>query len=410
MLVAPLAHADSAFTATSGLPFATTSVWNTVIRSSPALMPNSASIVANVNSGEHTADLNDYAIPIYNATASSPTVSVTCTNTGWGTCPIPSTIHLPAGAIPNAGSDGVIEDIDWSTNPVTAYEFWQANKPAGGAISTAWGGTAVDVKTGTGIAAGGGTTGSATATNVSRLAGDIRMREISAGLIPHALEVASVFTCTGYFRYPAAKTDGPSTVANCIPEGARIQLDPSVNISSLPAGQKAIAKALQTYGAYVCDTANSPFALAFEGDPSLIGQSGQVPAVYSNAGLSWDYYDMNSIPWSSLRVLQQSNGAADTTAPATVTGVTATSTAANGATIAFNPSSDGQGSGVATYNLWRGDASYNNWVRVASGSATTLTDTTASPSTTYNYAVRAQDGVGNISLSSATVTVTTPSS
>ncbi|WP_370064493.1 hypothetical protein [Mycobacterium sp. MAA66] len=302
----------------------------------------------------------------------------------------------------------MIEDIDWSTSPVTAYEFWQANSPSSGAISTAWGGTAVDVKTGPGIAAGGGTTGSATASNVSRLAGVIRMREIQAGSIPHALEIGSSFACTGYFRYPAAKTDGPSTNANCIPEGARIQLDPSVNISSLPAGEKAIAAALQTYGAYVCDTAGSPFALAFEGDPSLIGQSGQVPMAYSNAGLSWDYYDMTDIPWSSLRVLQQWNGGTDTAAPTTVTGVTASNVAANGATISFSPSSDGQGSGVVTYNLWRGDASYNNWVQVATGPATTLTDTTAAPNTTYNYAVRAQDGVGNISVSSANVMVTTP--
>ena len=33
-------------------------------------------------------------------------------------------------------------------------------------------------------------------------------------------------------------------------------------------------------------------------------------AVWSGAGLEWDYYDMKKIPWSGLRVLASWNGAA----------------------------------------------------------------------------------------------------
>ncbi|MUL62071.1 fibronectin type III domain-containing protein [Mycobacterium sp. CBMA293] len=406
--VTPLALAAATFTPTSGRPFASTSVWNSAIVSNPAMMANSAAMAARLNSGQHIADLNDYAIPIYNAVPTSPVVSVQCTEP-WGTCPLPSSIRLPAGAIPNAGSDHALVNIDWSTNPPISYEFWDANIATGNSITTAWGGITVNLLNGSGIQDGGGTVG-ATATNVSRLAGVIRLREIQDGVIPHALAIASSVACTDYFRYPAAKTDGRDISANCVPEGTRVQLNPAINISSLPIGEKIIAKALQTYGAYVIDQSAVPVAMAFEGDSSLIGKSGQLPAVYRNAGFAWDYYDMVHIPWSGLRVLQQWNGRADTTAPTAPASVTATSVAARNVTVAWYPSSDGQGSGVAGYYLWRSDTSGRSWTLVASGTPANLVDTTAQPSQTYLYGVRAQDGVGNISAASNIIQVQTPSS
>ncbi len=407
VLIAPTALAEASFTAVAGRPFASNSVWNTAITSRPALISNSAAIVARLSGGQHLADLNDYAVPIYNATPASPAVSVQCTEQ-WGTCPLPSAVRLPAGALPNSGSDHAMVDIDWSVSPPVAYEFWGANNPSGSTISTAWGGIAYNLANGSGIWPGGGTAGSATATNVSRLGGVIRLREIQAGVIPHALVVASSAACSGYFRYPAAKTDGQDTNANCIPEGARIRLNPSINVSSLPYGQQVVAKALQTYGAYVVDQSSAPLAMVFEGDPSLIGKSGQIPAVYQNAGFAWDYYDMNAIPWTGLQVLQQWDGNSDTTAPSAASRVTATTVSARSVTLAWQASSDGQGSGVVGYYLWRGDPTGQTWTMVASGSVPTLTDTTAQPGQTYLYGVRAQDGLGYLSVSSNIVSVKTP--
>jgi len=403
LVVTPVAIADSSFTATSGRPFAANSVWNSAIPPRPAVMHDSAGLVAQLNSGQHTADLNDYAIPIYDASATSPDVAVSCTE-GWGACPLPSRIRLPGGAVPNVGSDHAMVVIDWSTVPSTSYEFWDAADPSDNTIRTAWGGTAPNVQNGSGTAYDAGTTGSATATNVSRLAGVIRLREMQAGSIPHALVIATSAACSDYHRYPAAKTDGPYTGADCIPEGARIQLDPSADITSLPPGQQIIARALQMYGAYVIDTSSAPFAMAFEADPTLIGRHGHVPAAYSAAGLSWDYYDMSSIPWQHLQVLQQWDGAPDTAAPTTPTALTATDVADNSVTLAWTPSADGQGSGVAGYYLWR-SLDGSSWTAVGGTTATTLTDTTARRGLTYHYSVQAVDGVGNYSMSSPSTRV-----
>jgi hypothetical protein len=124
------------------------------------------------------------------------------------------------------------------------------------------------------------------------------------GQIDHALGFISENTCASVFRYPASKTDGHSGNANCIPEGTRIQLDPSVNVDAIPginAGERIVAHALQTYGAYCKDTGGSKLAFGFE-DP--VGK----PNPYPGLGFSNDYYDMPHIPWNHLRVLAQWNG------------------------------------------------------------------------------------------------------
>jgi hypothetical protein len=105
-------------------------------------------------------------------------------------------------------------------------------------------------------------------------------------------------------RYPASKTDGSSSLSNCIPEGARIQLDPSVNvdaISGITPGERAIAHALQTYGAYADNNGGAKMGFSFE---NPVSKTDPYPAT----GLAWDYYDMPHIPWNRLRVLNNWNG------------------------------------------------------------------------------------------------------
>jgi hypothetical protein len=129
------------------------------------------------------------------------------------------------------------------------------------------------------------------------------MAEIQKGDIPHALVVQSDSVCANVFRAPGWKTDGTSTRTDCIPEGARIRLDPAVDLDSLTLAPAvlAVARALQLYGAYVVDGGGAPISVSFELDPTATSDS--IGAVYEQAGLRWDYDSLPGVPWDRLQVL-----------------------------------------------------------------------------------------------------------
>jgi hypothetical protein len=148
-----------------------------------------------------------------------------------------------------------------------------------------------------------------TGSGISSYQGVVRAREIANGSIDHALVLATNHACgpsgSGPYRFPATTTDGNYTGSDCIPEGTRIQLDPSIDVDTLPhitAGERAVAKALQRYGAYVTD--NCPDRMSFEFEAPKPGDVDPYPA----AGLTGDYYNMPHIPWSSIRVLHNAQG------------------------------------------------------------------------------------------------------
>ena len=181
-------------------------------------------------------------------------------------------------------------------NGNTGYDFWQAHRNSATSWSTSWG-TRFSL---TGQGTGSGATGAGT----PLLAGLVRTSEMERGQIDHALDFITSNTCSSVYRYPAIKTDGRSGTSNCIPEGTRIQLDPSINVDAIPGitpGERIVAHALQTYGAYCRDTGGAKLAIAFE-DP--VGK----PNPYPSLGFPFDYWDMPHIPWNHLRVLQQWNG------------------------------------------------------------------------------------------------------
>lgn len=284
------------FGPTSGRPFASTSAWNTPVPTSPQLDPRSASIVSYLSSGSHpaVADLYEYGVPIWDADGSTPRHEVECVRP-WGTCGLETTsVPVPAGAFAtDAADDGAMVVVDWSTRK--AYEFYEGQKTSTG-WQAGWGGV-VDID-------GDGTDGVAVGSNVSRLAGVIRAREIAAGRIDHALVFSTDNACTRVFRYPAQKTDGRSTRSDCIPEGARVFLDKGVDVNALPGitpGEKAVARALQTYGAYAIDNGGAKMAFIFE------VPSGEADP-YKAAGLTGDYFGMDRIPWSRLKVTRAWNG------------------------------------------------------------------------------------------------------
>jgi hypothetical protein len=276
--------------------FAASSVWNTPIPPSPVLDAKSSTWVSSLSSGQHPADLYEFGVPIYETPAGTPRYTVPSLNApAWGPDAFAGiTIPLMPDYAPASGLDGAMAVIDRSA--AKAYGFWRYNWNGGRPYSS-WGGVAsLD-----GPGNGDGSTGA----GVSRAAGVVRAEEIAAGVITHPLVFSTdIGNCSGTFRYPASKTDGRSSASTCMPEGTRVQLDPSVDLDAIPGiteGERIVGRALQKYGAIDIDNGSARMAFIFE-EPT------DERDPYPSAGLVGDYFNMSHIPWNRLRVLRQADG------------------------------------------------------------------------------------------------------
>ena len=284
----PTPHAWASFQ-----PFAPDSPFRTTIPEGAAIDPNSDAMVARIarNNGIYSG-LVEFGIPIYQADPQTPRYSVRCTM-DWGRCPFFGyEVPIPAGVRPSPGSDGAMVVVDTSTR--RSFEFWQARE-LGDQWTASWG--AVNNLDGSGW--GGSSTGS----GASRLAGVIRVEEIQQGEIPHALALQVDSVCANVFRPPALKTDGHSSRSDCIPEGARVRLDPEVDLAALELAPavRMVARAMQVYGGYIVDNGGAPLSVSFELDTNASKDS--IGGVYRLAGLTMDYDPLRGVPWNRLQVL-----------------------------------------------------------------------------------------------------------
>ena len=274
--------------------YAANSFWNTPISASASIDPNSANIISyaisSYGSGASLANDNAWGLSYVYTTASSKAYTVACTEY----CSSSTTVlPIPAGTVPNTGSDGHLSVI----NGANEIDMWQAKYNAS---SDSWSASTITTTTingwGANCAEGQSCMG-ANAAGFALLGGAIRPEEISAGVIPHALSLMTPATRSGYIACPATSSDGKSSNANAIPEGAQIQLNPSFNVAaqSWAPWQKTIAVALQQYGAFVSDTGGS---LAFYAVNDI--NSGNVTwtsvGMTKSPSLSW-------LPWSQMQVL-----------------------------------------------------------------------------------------------------------
>ncbi|WP_152669135.1 discoidin domain-containing protein [Paenibacillus sp. DMB20] len=133
------------------------------------------------------------------------------------------------------------------------------------------------------------------------MAGIIRPEEIAQGRIEHAITFTSPRTRKGWYSAPALQGDGRDSNPYSIPEGALLQLDPSINIDTTypdwPEWKKTIAKAAQEYGMYCVDTSG---AMTIRGESN---DSRHYDA-WEKAGVTADSSGLGDFPWESLRVLK----------------------------------------------------------------------------------------------------------
>lgn len=276
-------------------PFSSTSPFNTPIPTNPVLDSHSSEMVSLLAAQNAVANLYEFGTPVFTATASTPTQPVKVVDQWAGNFGNNRLIPIPSSVEASIGSDASCVILDPAKG--VAYDFWQLSHS-----STGWScsyGTMFSL-TGDGCP-GFGATGS----NIPLLACLTRAYEIEQGKIEHALSIATSHTANT-FRFPAFKTDGKGTYPPALPEGTRVQLDPTIDINALTGitpAEKTIGRALQTYGAIIRNSSGSPFSIGFES----VGNPTSSTNPYNKAGMTFDYFSIR-LPWSKLRVLAKSDG------------------------------------------------------------------------------------------------------
>jgi hypothetical protein len=289
------------------VPYSRTSIWNTPIGPSPKYDVHSAEMVANLklsHDGKIVTAGEAYNYPVYFADEQTPRWDVPCLI---NKCTIASSdqnvirtqmiqnVPIPVEAQPSEDTDARMIIIDKSTN--TEYDLWKAQRTATGWVAgnvslynILWDGTPV--------------MHSARGSGLPSYAGLLRPWEIRQGRIEHALAFGYTETAADKCVFPASKTDGKSMLPFAIPEGARLQLDPSLtdvdfDQMGLDSTGKIIARALQEYGMILVDTSGS-FKIYLE---DLINNP-YASEKWTDPELDLTKESIYNIPYTAFRVLE----------------------------------------------------------------------------------------------------------
>jgi hypothetical protein len=239
------------------------------------------------------------SVPVYYAQPDTPRVSVPISTAGFGARGV-SDVPVPEYLLPDSATDGHTVIID----PVSGveYDFWQLRKERGRWVASSialldYASEPVHSRK-----------FSVTASGFPLGAGLIHPQDLAeGGSIDHALVFGYPLTRLDAFVSPATRSDGRMQDADALPMGAQIQLDPSLDLDSLDPPltevERIIARALQTYGAYLYDT-GSPGSIielnginprSFATDPYL-----ELDGYNQEGG----FLDVGNIPVDRFRVLE----------------------------------------------------------------------------------------------------------
>ncbi len=220
-------------------------------------------------------------------------------------------VPIPDYAEPAYDSDGEDEPIIEGTcaeessqdnhmiiiDPVNGceYDFWQTRKEDGSWVAS-WG-NAIELSDDGIYDKGLSTRGS----GFAFLGGLIWPDELVNEEITHALVFSYPFTKSGGPVAPATDSDGTSEEANSLPEGARLRLNPDLDLSTLnlTSSEMTIATALQEYGMFLVDNGGDSGIALYAVDPASVAEN-----PYSGILPNDDYPILENIPLEELQVMQ----------------------------------------------------------------------------------------------------------
>lgn len=291
------------------IPYTKDSIWNTPIGASPKYDLHSQEMISNLilaHGGEiFTPDTYNY--PVYFADESTPRWNIPCTlylcavasEDGGNRTDMLMDVPIPPNAQPSPDSDARMIIIDKST--YAEYDLWRAaygasgwTTASGSTYNILWNGSP-DVNNSRG-------------SGIPSYAGLLRPWEILHGRIEHALAFGYTEPAQDKCVFPASKTDGDSSLLFAIPEGARIQLDPSLTEKDfdqmgLDQTGKIIARALQEYGMILVDHSGS-YKIYLED----LANNPYTTQKWSDPGLNLTEETIANIPYTYFRVLKMPPG------------------------------------------------------------------------------------------------------
>jgi hypothetical protein len=269
--------------------YARRSLWNVPIVSHPRIAPNDATLIAALVKTPAIGVAYDYTPAIWYASRSTPKVRVRIdvprcnARTVW--------VPIPRGAIPDSSSEGHMAIAQYGTG--AEFDFYKAQSPGRPPKSSVyyarpcptvneW--TAANVARTNWETGSGSLRSSTRGSGTTEGAGTILPRDTQmprGATWQHALGMSYKNTCTDAMRWcpivaPATQEDGTCTDrSRCVPEGARFQLDPSLNCNTWPSlkyvWQRQMCRTLQVYGGIVVDTNAGGPTFANQWHGSLVG-------------------------------------------------------------------------------------------------------------------------------------------
>lgn len=292
--------------------YAPSSVWNKKL-TTESIHQNSPALVVEMGENQKIAgtwiETGPFATPIYFVKGNAlpkvkvflkgDTVSPNAIELGKG-------VPIPVSAIPATGTDGHLCIID--TDNQKEYNFWQAKKQPDGSFLATNAGILPNLSTSDGtmeLRTNGWN--SATATHLPLAGGTILLKELQAGLIPHAIAV-SINRPKKHpaVVWPAKTTDGWYDHPNAIPEGMRFRFPSNIGIN--PAWQpitKMLVTAIRDYGLVVKDKTGAGVGFGLEDMRQHgITDTGAELKKYMGGKNIWDVLGTGKeFPWDKLEAL-----------------------------------------------------------------------------------------------------------
>lgn len=298
--------------------YSSSSPLNTKIPESMAVDQNSDAYINKLISGAGSSErlliqVGQYSATVFTADESTPRVDVKlpCGDSWEMGVNTLKDVPIPEFAEPAYDSDG--EDAPITTgdcaeessqdnhmviiDPINGceYDFWQTRKEDGNWVAS-WG-NAIELSDDGIYDKGLSTRGS----GFAFLGGLIWPDELKNGEITHSLVFSYPFTKSGGPVAPATDSDGYIEEANSLPEGARLRLNPNLDLSSLglTSAEMTIATALQEYGMFLVDNGGDSGIALYAIDPESLASN-----PYDGILPDGDYPILENIPLDELQVMQ----------------------------------------------------------------------------------------------------------